>query len=49
MKMALIKNNDIYIFANLSAIFNLYKLDNHPIERCWSENKGALEDILKFH
>ena len=39
MKMALIKNNDIYIFAHLAAILNLRKLDNHPMERCGSENK----------
>ena len=29
MKMALIKNKDVYICANLSAILNLCKLDNH--------------------
>ena len=39
MKMALIKNNDIYIFANLSAILNLCKFYNHPIEICGSVNK----------
>ena len=39
VKMALIKNNDIYIFANLSAILNLCKLDNHLIERSWSVSK----------
>ena len=39
MKMALIKNNDIYICANLAAIFNLCKLDNHLMERCGSVNK----------
>ena len=39
VKMALIKNNDIYIFAHLSAILNLCKLCNHPIERCVFVNK----------
>ena len=39
VKMAPIKNNDIYIFANLSAILNLCKLDNHLMERCGSVNK----------
>ena len=38
VKMALIKKN-IYIFANLSAILNLWKLDNHLMERCGSVNK----------
>ena len=41
VKMALIKNNDIYIFANLAAILNLCKLDNHLMERCQSVNKQA--------
>ena len=36
VKMALIKNYDIYIFANLSAMFYLCKLDNHLMERCGS-------------
>ena len=39
MNMALIKNNDIYIFAHLAAILNLCKLYNHPFERCASVNK----------
>ena len=30
--MALIKNNNIYIFAQLSAILNLCKLRNYPIK-----------------
>ena len=38
-KMALIKTNDIYIFARWSAILNLCKLYNHPIERCGTINK----------
>ena len=33
VKMVLIKNNDIYIFANLSANLYLCKLDNHLMER----------------
>ena len=45
MKIALIKNNDIYIFANLSAILDLCKLDNRPVERCGSVNKRAFENI----
>ena len=45
IKMVLIKNNNIYIFAYLLAILNLCKLDNHHIERSWSVNKQALEDI----
>ena len=49
MKMAPIKNNDIYIFVHLSAILNLCKLYNHPIERCQSVNKLALDNILKYH
>ena len=39
MKIALIKNNDVYIFSHLSTILNLCKLDNHPMERCGSVNK----------
>ena len=39
MKIALIKNNDIYIFAQLSAVLDSCKLDNHPVERCGSVNK----------
>ena len=45
MKMALIKNNDIYIFANVSAMLNLCKLDNHLMERCGPVNKWAFENI----
>ena len=48
MKMTVIKNNDIYIFVNLSAILNLFKLDNHLMERCGSENKGAFENIKNY-
>ena len=29
----MIKNNDIYVIANLSAILNVFKLDNHLMER----------------
>ena len=47
--MTVIKNNDIYIFANLSAILNLCKLNNHLIERCGSQNKCAFENILNYH
>ena len=36
MKIALIKNKCMYIFANLSAILNSCKLDNHLMERCGS-------------
>ena len=36
MKMAVIKNNDIYVFANLSAILNFCKLVNHLMGRCGS-------------
>ena len=39
MKIALINNNDVYIFAHLSAILNICKLDNHPKERCASVNE----------
>jgi len=39
VKIALIKNKDIYIFSHLSAILNLCKLDDHPMERCRSVNK----------
>ena len=39
MKIALIKNNDIYIFAHLQAILSLCKLDNHPMEICGSVNE----------
>ena len=39
MKMALIKNNDMYIFAHLSAILNLCKSYDHLIETCGSVNK----------
>ena len=46
MKMALIL---IGIFAHLSAILNVCKLDYHPIERFGSVNKRALEDLLKTH
>ena len=38
------QNNDICIFANLSAILNLCKVDNHLMERC-----GAFENVLKYH
>ena len=48
MKMAVIKNNDIYIFAHLAAIFNLCKLDNY-LEICWSVYNLAFENILKYH
>ena len=48
MKMALVKNNDIYIFAHLAAILNLCKLYNHPFERCGSKKKTALVNILKY-
>ena len=34
VKMALIKNKDIYIFAHLTAILYLRKLGNLPMERC---------------
>ena len=44
-KMALIKNNDIYIFAILSAILNLCKLYNHVVERRGSVHKRALQNI----
>ena len=47
MKMALIKNNDIYIFADLSAILNI-KLDNDIMERRGSVNKYVFENILKY-
>ena len=36
MKIALIKNNGMHIFAHLSAILNLCKLDHHLMERCGS-------------
>ena len=39
VKMALIMNNNIYICANLPAIFNLCKLYNHLMEICGSINK----------
>ena len=39
MKRAMLKNNDIYIFANFLAILNEYKLDTHPMERCGSIHK----------
>ena len=39
MNIALINNNDIYIFAHLSAILNVYKLDKHLIDRHGSVNK----------
>ena len=48
MKMVLIKNNDIYIFAQLSAILNLCKLDNYLIEIYWPINKQAFENIKKY-
>ena len=47
--MALIKNNDIYIFAHLAAMLNLCKLYIHPFERCRSVIiKGPLVNILKY-
>ena len=49
MKMAVIKNNDIYIFTHLSAILNLCKLDNHLLEICWSVYNLAFENIFKYH
>ena len=51
VKMVLIKNNDIYIyiFADLSAILNLCKLDNHIIEICGYTNKQSFQNILKYH
>ena len=49
MKMALIKNNDIYIFAHFSAILNLCKLDHYLMVRCGSANKWAFENIKKYH
>ena len=45
MKIALVKNNDNYRFANLAA--NLCKLDNHPMERCGSVKKNVLLKTLK--
>ena len=39
VKLGLIKNNDIYTFVHLSAIMNLCKLYNRPIERCGSVKK----------
>ena len=44
----MIKNNDIYIFAHLSAILKLWKLDNQPVERCESVNKWVFENIIKI-
>ena len=49
MKIALKNNNYIYIFAQLSDTFYLWKLDNHPMERSGSINKRASENILKCH
>ena len=49
VNMTVIKNNNIYIFANFSAILNLCKLDNHLMERCGSENKLAFENIFNYH
>ena len=49
MKMAVIKNNDIYIFAHLSAILNLCKLDRHIMERCVCVHKWAFDNILKYY
>ena len=49
VKIALIKNNSIYIFAHLSAILNVCKLDNHLNERYESINKLAFEKINKYH
>ena len=37
MKITLVKNNDMYMFARLPA--NLCKLQDHPVERCGSVNK----------
>ena len=48
VKKILIKNNDIYIFAHLSAILNLCNLDNHPTERCGSISKQAFEKNFSF-
>ena len=45
VKMALIKNNDIYICVNASAMLNLCKLDNHLMKRRGSVNKWAFENI----
>ena len=39
MKIALITNNNIYIFAHLSGISNSCKVDNHLMERCGLVNK----------
>ena len=44
-KTALIKNTDIYIFANLSAILKLCKLDNHPMKTCLYGNKCDFENV----
>ena len=37
------KDNDIYIFVHSSAILNLCKLDNNPMERCETVNKLVLK------
>ena len=47
-EMVAIKNNDIYIFAHLSAMLNLCKLDNHLLEICWSVYNLAFENIKKI-
>ena len=49
VKIALINNYDIYIFAHVSAILNLCKFDHHPMERCVSDSKRAFENIKKYH
>ena len=49
VNIAVLKNNDTYTFALFSAILNLRKLNNHPMERCASVNKCAFENIKKCH